>query len=283
MLDEIKVSNKQLAQISDLVYEEKIIPGELVDILGSGWETSLKRDLSNGLQAYVFTNNKSSEMIIAFRGTELDKWYQDIVIGDIPIALGNDMINPQAVKARELVESVINNPDYQGYNIVLTGHSLGGYLALDSATRYRIPAVTFNAPGKNLFRNANGSTLLGGLHGPLGAKVATELSYKLNQLDPQVRAEAVNEKAGAFDGLIRNYRYNDDIVGSLGYRPGETYEIESDGSVHRAEDEDGLDNQLGLNPFSHSITNFTGIDDDGNKVDTPIPDVYDEDGNIAPR
>ncbi|MGA8943148.1 MAG: hypothetical protein WB502_10585 [Thermoactinomyces sp.] len=283
MLNDIKVSDRQLAEISDLAYKENINPQKLSGILGKGWETSLKRDLPNGLQAYVFTNNKSSEMIIAFRGTEPNKWHQDIVIGDIPIALGNDIINPQAVKARELVESVINNPEYQGYNIVLTGHSLGGYLALDSAARYKIPAVTFNAPGKNLFRNVNASTLLGGLHGPLGAEVATELSYKLNQLDPQVRAEAANEKAGAYDGLIRNYRYNDDTIGSLGYRPGVTYEIESDGSVHRAEDEDGLDNQLGLSPSSHSITNFTGIDDDGNKVDTPIPDVYDENGNIRPR
>ncbi|MBA4601818.1 hypothetical protein [Thermoactinomyces mirandus] len=283
MLNDIKVSDRQLAEISDLVYEEKIDILKLKETLGDGWETSLKCDSANGLEAYVFINKESSEMIIAFRGTEPDKWYQDIVIGDIPIALGNDIINPQAVKARELVESVINNPEYQGYNIVLTGHSLGGYLALDSAARYKIPAVTFNAPGKNLFRNVNASTLLGGLHGPLGAEVATELIYKLNQLDPQVRAEAANEKAGTYDGLIRNYRYNDDTIGSLGYRPGVTYEIESDGSVHRAEDEDGLDNQLGLSPSSHSITNFTGIDDDGNKVDTPIPDVYDENGNIRPR
>ena len=128
-----------------------------------------------------------------------------------------------------------------------------------------------------MFPNVNASTILGGIGGTLR-------SYFTNLLNPEVREIAAKEIAGAYDDLIRNYRYDDDLVGSLGYRPGETYEIESDGSVKRVDELTGLDNQIGLGLSSHGISNFTGYDRGEKKpVDTPIPDVYDEDGNIVKR
>ena len=91
--------------------------------------------------------------------------------------------------------------------------------------------------------------------------------------------------SGAYDKLIRNYRFNDDVVGSVGYRLGETYDIDKDGKVTLDE---GLDNKLNINVLSgsHGISNFTtGYDEDTKeKLDTPIPNLYEKNnGNIAPR
>jgi hypothetical protein len=71
------------------------------------------------------------------------------------------------------------------------------------------------------------------------------------------------------------------LIGSFGYRPGKTYNIQPDGSVELAEDDKGLDNKINLS-WGHSISNFTGYDD-GKKVDTPVVALYGEDGNIVPR
>jgi hypothetical protein len=288
-LKDREVTDRQLAFASDMTYKDVISEKNIETYLGEDWseDKSLSLDLSNGLQAHVFVNSTTKEMIIAFRGTEPDQW-QDIVIGDGPIALGNDssLVNSQVNKARIFVkEQILSNEKYKHYKKTITGHSLGGYLAADCAARYKIPAVTFNAPGNNLFPNVNGSTLLGSLGGPKGAAVLTAGSYVINLTDPHVQVDIIKESTGAYDKLIRNYRFNDDVVGSVGYRLGETYDIDKAGKVTLDE---GLDNKLNINVFSgsHGISNFTtGYDEDTKeKLDTPIPNLYEKNnGNIAPR
>ncbi len=116
----------------------------------------------------------------------------------------------------------------------------------------------------------------------------------INMTDPDVQVDAVKELTGSYDELIRNYRFNDelirnyrfndDVFGSLGYRLGETYDISKEGNI---ELDEGLDNKLNLNALSgsHTISNFTtGYDSKTReKLDTPIPKLYREDGNIWPR
>lgn len=275
-LKDVQASDQTLANASQLVYQDHITQKQLEQKLGKGWELDphLQRDLGNGLQAKVFVNHNTNEIIIAFRGTETK--FNDIVIGDGPIALGLDSFNTQAIEARKFVEEVLNDPRYKGYQPVLTGHSLGGYLALDSGAYYRVPTVTFNAPGKNLFPNVNASILLGG-------PKTTGIIYGINMLDPKNRKQAINEAMGNYDGIVRNYEYGHDLVGELGYRPGDSYHIDSDGSVTK----DGrLDNDFHkVKPWevgkTHGITNFTGKEDDGTPVDAPV--IYDKDGNIVPR
>ena len=298
-LSESNITDQQLASAAQLAYSDEIHPLEVFDNLGEGWKEEKKYfiDHSSGLQAHVFRNSATQEVIIAFRGTEeIDK---DLLITDLGyIARGDDINNPQAIEARKYVEKIINDPDYQGYNIVLTGHSLGGYLAVDCAARYNIPAVTFNAAGMNLYENLNASTVgetifekmqNSWLVPPSVKKASIWMEgdikvgdhYKENISDPIIREIAENEKAGAYDDLIRNYRYKDDLIGSFGYRPGKTYNILPDGSIEEADDEDGLDNSLKMS-WGHEMANFTGYDD-GKKIETPVVDLYGKDGNIVPR
>jgi hypothetical protein len=296
-LSDSNITDQQLAYAAQLAYKDEIKPRDIYMNLGNQWqeEKVLYKDHISGLQAHVFKNPETKEIIIAFRGTESDPLTKDTTVidvaqdlfADIFIANGFDRYNPQAVEARKYVEKIINDPKYKGYNIALTGHSLGGYLASDCGARYKIPTVTFNAAGMNLYDNLNISK---------GREKTFELiqkvpfvpefvksgdHYRANISDPQIREIVENEKVGAYDDLIRNYRYKDDLVGSFGYRPGKTYNILPDGSVELAEDTKGLDNKINLS-WGHSISNFTG-DDDGKKVDTPIVNLYGEDGNIMPR
>jgi len=274
-LKDVQTNDQTLAHASQLVYFDKI-PNGLVQLkLGKEWTVVSEKDLPHGFQGKVFVNDTTNEIIIAFRGTETDtpdKW-NDYIIGDGPIAFGNDTLNLQAISARKYVEEFINNPKYKGYQFVLTGHSLGGYLALDSGAQYRIPTVTFNAPGKNLYPNVNASILFG--------PKASAIMYGVNMLDPNTRKQAINERLGNYDQLIRNYEYNHDLVGELGYRPGESYHIDDKGNVTKDE---ALDNDLlkaNINVEStHGIKYFTA-EEQGKKVQTPI--TYDEKGNIVPR
>ena len=297
-LSESNITDQQLAFASQMAYEDEIPPLEIVENLGEGWIEEKKYfiDHASGLQAHVFINNKTQELIVAFRGTE--EKIKDLLITDIGyIARGDDINNPQAIEARKYIEKILNDPKYQGYNFMLTGHSLGGYLAADCGARYKIPTVTFNAAGMNLYENLNTSTvgetffekMQNSWFVPPSIKKAltwmygdTKVGdhYKENISDPVIREIAENEKAGAYDDLIRNYRYKDDLIGSFGYRPGKTYNILPDGSIEEVDKDDGLDNRMKMS-WGHSISNFTGYDD-GRKVETPVVNLY-KNGNIVPR
>ncbi|SEM94248.1 Protein of unknown function [Lihuaxuella thermophila] len=276
-LKHVRVSDEALAKVSQLVYSDNISGDDLVEAFGEeGWIVADRTNSLNGLQAYVFVKDSTKEVVIAFRGTQFELRGANDFAADAILAAGFDSFNPQAASAREFVEKTINNPYYKGYQFVLTGHSLGGYLAVDSSAQYKIPAVTFNAAGKNLFPSVNASALLGP-EAILGV-------YGVNMLDPDNRKQTINEGLDNYDDLIRNYNYDHDLVGGVNYRPGETYVIDKQGQV--TEDE-GLDNGIfdaNLDIGSHSISNFTGYDDKTKQqVDTPLLDQYGEDGNIAPR
>lgn len=95
--------------------------------------------------------------VLAFRGTD------DLLDGlsdDLSIARGS--VPPTVSDANEAVGKLGNS------NLLVTGHSLGGALAVIAACGYKLPAVTFNAPGvmdSCILAHSYTATTTGGLRG----------------------------------------------------------------------------------------------------------------------
>ncbi|RIV19182.1 DUF2974 domain-containing protein [Alicyclobacillaceae bacterium I2511] len=145
---------------------------------------------TTGFYGVAFQNVNTKEIVIAFRGSSNT---QDYVYDLSTIALHISADGgAQLSQARELVSRVITN--HPGAQVLLTGHSLGGWLAERVALdlhEHNLPisvpyaflgAATFNAPG---FQNGD---------------------YVTNQ-------EWQNNLKGLYDGLITNYAITEDVFG----------------------------------------------------------------------
>ncbi len=186
--------------------------------------------------------------MIAFRGTEppdhrgWGQFLNDALI-DLQLSLGlND--NIQLRSAQELIDQVKNDPKYKDYQLVLTGHSLGGWIGAKKGIENKIPTDTFNAPG--IQNNLTG-------------------------------AEQGKNRAGKYNDLIRNYVNPNDVIGTFGKHAGETYYMLEDGMVKIPErhlDDDkipillekawnyGFTGKHGLEEFEKEINvegNFEGV------------------------
>jgi len=98
------------------------------------------------LICHVFTNKRSNQVVFAFKGTEISD--MSAIWANSQIAAGKGLELPEALK-RFINHSCIN---YEGQELVFTGHSLGGFLArqivLDNKIKARV--VVFDAPGVNI-------------------------------------------------------------------------------------------------------------------------------------
>lgn len=89
------------------------------------------------------TNNKV--VVIAFRGTELNKGVIRSALdlyNDYGILTGENERVFRLEEARPIVKEVIRK--YGKRKIVLTGHSLGGYVGVTMAEELKLPAILFN-------------------------------------------------------------------------------------------------------------------------------------------
>lgn len=117
------------------------------------WEiVSLDYENDNIHGFYSLAFKKGTTIVIAFRGSnDLQDYFNDA-------QLTASLLNYQADFANRLINQVADK--YPSYDIHLTGHSLGGWLAqkvaLDNEHKKLIKSVvTFNAPGFWKSKSAN--------------------------------------------------------------------------------------------------------------------------------
>lgn len=188
-----------LAELSDAAYgyDEQVI----VDSHLTPWHREDHASAPNGFYGALYVND-AREYVVAFRGTEFVDGFGDDVLGDdVDLALGR--MPPQALNAIAFADK------HSDLKPTLTGHSLGGGLAIIAAARFGLPAVTFNAPGMEDSCQMTARNLLtGGSSMPNGLII---LSRMVAQCESNPR--------------IRNIRIGGDPVSNqyiTGNQPGET-------------------------------------------------------------
>jgi hypothetical protein len=146
-------SELDLARVSDAVYH----PNDTAD--------GFIRDpqFADGYRADVFIHNGSGRRVIAFRGTaDLEDikedagiaasfflWLRQTILPEAVTGLDNfDETNTARLKDRlDRTRPYVKRVLAQHPDAILTGHSLGGFVAQVIAAEQNRPAITFNAPG----------------------------------------------------------------------------------------------------------------------------------------
>lgn len=200
----------ECAQMSNEVYKPSM--DEFLDISEGRktkrWKVKAKdlKTSSNSISSFqyaVFESVENKEGVIALRGTQ--EW-QDFAIDDVMILQGL----PPATTI--LAETLVSSWKGSFNSLIVTGHSLGGALAIIAAATNNVRAISFNAPG-------------------VSAECVAYVTRKnifnsLPQLVSMIR-KLQNCLTGNPD--IQNIRLNGDSVSSLlttGLRAGETVELE---------------------------------------------------------
>lgn len=115
-----------------------------------GWNVTsrIPQDSATGFEVTAFKNAADpNEIVISFAGTDPSDILGDVA-ADIGLATGFG--SAQLLQAAEYYLTIKNDPRYQGANITLTGHSLGGGLAALVGVFFGEKAVTFDqAPFAN--------------------------------------------------------------------------------------------------------------------------------------
>ncbi len=138
-------SDSQLAKIADDVYSMSTPEVKLKERSEEIIWKRMFQSKQTGFSYAVYVKQTTTpnpatgtEAVLAFRGT--DDWV-DIVSDDYSIMQFS--MPPQAVEAISIAQSMQGR--YR--NLVLTGHSLGGALAIIAGAHTGLQVVTFNAPG----------------------------------------------------------------------------------------------------------------------------------------
>ena len=110
----------------------RLSPAKIIWARQSKWWNRL------GFYAALYSRQPDGKRVLAFRGT--DEFWTDGLIDDVSVAAGAPP--PQAAAAFQVARDARLPEDS-----FLTGHSLGGALAIIAGARLGLPVVTFNAPG----------------------------------------------------------------------------------------------------------------------------------------
>ena len=129
-----------------ITFPVKELGWQLVDLEGNPTNQASKVIKSSGLAYDIYKQDAADDVIFAFRGTED---YKDFLWANFTIPPFNVQYK-QALKAVETCIAKYGNKDIGHGNIVVTGHSLGGGLALCASVHYGLRAVIFN-PSPRVF------------------------------------------------------------------------------------------------------------------------------------
>lgn len=134
------------AKLADAVYDFDI---QSID----EWQLIEQKDTDSGMQAGVYYNQATDEVVLAFRGTEaceegeleifncsVKEAFLDIA-ADALLAVG--LVDEQFDDAFNYAQDVVKRS--QGRKIIVTGHSLGGGLAQATGTTLGLKTFAFNS------------------------------------------------------------------------------------------------------------------------------------------
>ncbi len=199
----------------------------------------------NGYQGTIYQRVDTGEIVVAHRGTEVDKGakaiVQDAVYTDGSMALSR--VNPQAEDAIELTRRALRYAERDSRlfsekpQVTVTGHSLGGCLAQITAHHFNLHGETFNAYGAaSLNRRIpeGGTTVLN--HVMAGDTVSAASPHF-----GQVRVHAAPNEIKSLE--------------RAGY--------DNDRGIRGALDQRAPLAAIGLTAGSHSMHNFLNVDGDG--------------------
>lgn len=131
-----------LAELSGAVYSDRYLVTVPRNDKGRRrlieWRKLYRWEKKAGFAASLYVNSEQ-ERVLVFQGTD-DLW--DALLSDLPIVAG--IFPSQALDASTLAQQSASMTVQETW---LTGHSLGGALAILAGARSNQRVVTFNAPG----------------------------------------------------------------------------------------------------------------------------------------
>lgn len=132
------------AKLANSVYDFETLAIE-------SWDLIEEKSRSSGMQAGLYRNRETNELVLAFRGTEFCEFlscsFSEIkesgldVFADAQLTLGFNA--KQFRHAYEFAQDVANR--HQGQTITVTGHSLGGGLAQAIGSAFGVKTFAFNS------------------------------------------------------------------------------------------------------------------------------------------
>lgn len=132
------------ARLADAVYD---FDNTIVD----EWILIDTKDKGSGMQAAVYSNEQTGELVLAFRGTETcnfpcsfsesAEFFRDVSAdGMLTFGLVHGQFKDAVQYAQEVIDSIA-----QGRKIIVTGHSLGGGLAQGVGAAFGLETYAFNS------------------------------------------------------------------------------------------------------------------------------------------